>query len=389
MINNENGDAALKKEKKKRVKIHEITAENDMKYRGPLNLTHFKIFGWICVVIGQAGFLMSAFKAFLKIGDEAYENTANVFSFIGSFALLFLLIANFALILNSREKYFQVIFKYAGLTLGVAALFYYVYDHILIGVFAKYAPEIPLAEFIITASPKYEESGFFVFNLFIDLFLCTLFMFFLDYRPKKIFTGKALIIFRLFAILPVSYEAASIVIKLLASNKTIVLDPHLFPFLPAKPPVAFFVFLALVLFEKLREKKFIKQGKTHEEYREFLKTNTNSFHFGVQAAIVFVIAGLLDVVLQFAVGVAFAKNNFTAETLMSAYLLAGRMGFGETMPLIFIAPLMLLFSYNRVYKSQLILNIAIPAVGAGATVFTYIEMIYQTFIEQFDTLPRL
>ncbi len=379
----------MKKEKKKRVKIHEITAKNDMKYRGPLNLTHFKIFGWICVVIGQAGFLMSAFKAFLKIGDEAYENTANVFSFIGSFALLFLLIANFALILNSREKYFQIIFKYAGLTLGVAALFYYVYDHILIGAFAKYAPEIPLAEFIIKASPKYEESGFFVFNLFIDLFLCTLFMFFLDYRPKKIFTGKALIVFRLFAILPVSYEVASIVIKLLASNKTIVLDPHLFPFLPAKPPVAFFVFLALVLFEKLREKKFIKQGKTHEEYREFLKTNTNSFHFGVQAAIVFVIAGLLDVVLQFAVGVAFAKNNFTAETLMSAYLLAGRMGFGETMPLIFIAPLMLLFSYNRVYKSQLILNIAIPAVGAVATVFTYIEMIYQTFIEQFDMLPRL
>ena len=281
------------------------------------------------------------------------------------FALLFLLIANFALILNSKEKYFQVIFKYAGLTLGVAALFYYVYDHILIGVFTKYVPDIPLAEFIIKASPKYEESGFIVFNLFIDLFLCTLFMFFLDYRPKKVFTGKALIIFRLFAIL------------------------HLFPFLPAKPPVAFFVFLALVLFEKRRERKFIKQGKTHGEYKEFLKTNTNSFHFGVQAAIVFFIAGLLDVLLQFAVSLAFAWNDITTETLTSAYLLAGRMGFGETMPLMFIAPLMLLFSYNRVSKNQLILNIAIPAVGAGATVFTYIEMIYQTFIEQLDTLPRL
>lgn len=141
----------MKKEKKKRVKIHEITAENDMKYRGPLNLSHFKISGWICVVIGQAGFLMSFFSTVFKITDKAYTNTAAVFTFIGSFALLFLLIANFALILNSKEKYLQVILKYAALTLSVAVLFYYLYDHIIDGVFKTVIPEYSLAEFIVMA----------------------------------------------------------------------------------------------------------------------------------------------------------------------------------------------------------------------------------------------
>ena len=37
-----------------------------------------------------------------------------------------------------------------------------------------------------SASP----GGFIAFNLFIDLFMCTLFMFFLNARPKSVLTGK-------------------------------------------------------------------------------------------------------------------------------------------------------------------------------------------------------
>ena len=58
-------------------------------------------------------------------------------------------------------------------------------------------------------SPK----GFFAFNIFVDLFLCTLVMFFMNARPTKIFTGKKILIFRAFTLLPIAYEVTSIILK--------------------------------------------------------------------------------------------------------------------------------------------------------------------------------
>lgn len=53
---------------------------------------------------------------------------------------------------------------------------------------------------------QYENNFYdydFNINLFIDLFMCTLFMFFLDYVPEKHFQGKKLRIFRAMALIPV------------------------------------------------------------------------------------------------------------------------------------------------------------------------------------------
>ena len=52
--------------------------------------------------------------------------------------------------------------------------------------------------------------GYYAFNIFLDMFLCTLLLFFADYRPKRFFKGKLLYLFRSFAILPVLYDAASV-----------------------------------------------------------------------------------------------------------------------------------------------------------------------------------
>ena len=38
---------------KRRVRIHEVTHENDIRYRGPLNFQHFQILGWLCIAISQ------------------------------------------------------------------------------------------------------------------------------------------------------------------------------------------------------------------------------------------------------------------------------------------------------------------------------------------------
>ena len=44
--------------KKRRVRIHETTLENDIRYRGPLTSQHFKMLGWLCIAIVQAAALI-------------------------------------------------------------------------------------------------------------------------------------------------------------------------------------------------------------------------------------------------------------------------------------------------------------------------------------------
>ena len=61
--------AKEKAAKKKRVRLHEASAENDIKYRGPLSYQHFQIFGWLCIVL-------SVVMILLKLGSKADEGLA-------------------------------------------------------------------------------------------------------------------------------------------------------------------------------------------------------------------------------------------------------------------------------------------------------------------------
>ena len=79
-------------------------------------------------------------------------------------------------------------------------------------------------------------------------------------------TGSRIKVFRLFAILPLTYEIVCIVLKTLAANRTVELSPYLYPFLTTKPPVAFLLFIVLALFLKIRERRYLRSGKTREEY---------------------------------------------------------------------------------------------------------------------------
>lgn len=45
--------------KRRRRKLHEITAENDIKFRGPLSYRHLRIVAWICFAMAQAGVVLS------------------------------------------------------------------------------------------------------------------------------------------------------------------------------------------------------------------------------------------------------------------------------------------------------------------------------------------
>ena len=438
--------------KKGRLKIHEVTSENDIRYLGPLTYQHFKLLGWLCIVISQV-------MVVVRIGgrlDPGYAaDSASLLKALGyivDLALPFLLIANFAQILDADNGYGKQLLINGAAAVGLFALTSLVFYRYIVGDLASLLENPSDALPVVTAAlGLVTPYGFLSFNLFVDLFLCTLTMVFLNYTPRRVFTGRARICFRLLALLPIGYEVGCMVLKARAARGLVQIPPWGFPLLTAKPPMTFVLFVALALFVKTRELRFRRHGKTHEEFRAFLKTRRNSLNFSVFLAIMLVVVSLLDiaVVIGFSMNevvhnarpgveasASAAPDGFTtpdaaqpttkaalptpkaaqlkpkaalpvsavegdaapataepaatstaatteapnAETaedpfmssIYSGMRLAEAVGFGGSVSLFLLAPLVLLFSYTRKPKYPR-LDLLIPVAGMVAIVFVYLE----------------
>ena len=394
--------------KKRRVKIHETTHENDIRYMGPLTYQHFKLFGWLCIVVSQiavivrmggridAGFAGSS-ALWLKVLDSAAD-----------LALPFLLIANFAQILRAEDGYKRPLIVNGAATLGICGLYYLLFYRYMVGNVARLLEDpseaLPLVQSAISVASPY---GFIAFNLFLDLFLCTLTMIFLNYRPRRVFTGKWCILFRLLALLPIAYEVGCMLLKVRAVRGQAAIPAWAYPLLTMKPPMTFVLFVALALFVKTREMRFRRHGKTHEEYRAFLKTRRNSWNFSVFSTVNSINAVLEQSAQEQAsanaqavpegvdamppvdgqalsegdAAKAEAPKAALREEQISAFLDSGMrqamaVGFGGSINLILLAPLVLLFSYTRKPKYGT-LDIAIPVAGMALIVLVYLEGSHQ------------
>ena len=376
--------------KKRRRRIHEISAENDIKYRGPLSYRHFKILGWVCIIAGQMAVILRLGIRLDPGMADVYNQLSRVFQPVGSLALPLLLFANFAIILNSRDEYGKLLFRYAATVLTIMAIFLLFYERYAKGLLRVLGGENMTPEVFMSAFHDQTWSGYMAFNLFVDLFLCTLFMFFLNYVPKRLFKGKSLIFFRLMALLPIFYEAACIILKLQAGRGIIRMPVWLYPLLTTKPPLAFLMFTVLGLILKKRERRFIRRGnKTREEYGEFWNTNANSLHFSLLASLVIFITVLLDILLLLGTTVLLTADTTDILTMtepqilekfMRAAMVITDLGVGGCVGMILIIPLLLLFSFTRKHKSKLI-DALIPAGGIILIIILYIESGYQVLMD--------
>ena len=414
-----------KSERKKRLKIHEATAENDIRYLGPMNYQHFQMLGWLCIVFSQASVLIAlGSKIDASIGEQ-FASVKDVLGWFSGLSLPFLLIANFSRILNNVEGYKKQLIKNGAAMAGIALatlLFMYRYmmgTAVAVGAAGEQAELLIRDMLTVSSTTKY---GFFCFNIFVDLFLCTLVMYFMNYHPKRVFRSKGgLIVFRSFVIFPLAYEAASIVLKIGSASKAITLPLWTFPLLTVKPPMTFALFIILAIYMKTRERRFRRHGKTHKEYQEFLKTKRNSLHFSVFLAIMLVVVSIFDILIlvgMTAVRTAASYSKISEgtigervsaalelETVMSdeealqylaeqgiteedfdktelimyaadSTMVMDAVGFGRSRSLIFLAPLMLLFSYTRVPRNKQ-LSMFIPMAAMGLIVLLYLEAMYQ------------
>lgn len=367
---------------RRRIKrLHEVTAADDIRYCGPLSYQGFQALGWACIVA-------SVLRLILAIGGSKdprlYADTEalmDMLAYLVPLPLPFLLIANFSRILNNSEGYKKQLLRnslVAAAVFGVSWLFFSRYVVGLAMQVVKQPEQVqPLMNDFFA---KHNRHGFVAFNLFIDLFLCTLTMYFLNAHPKRVFTGRKVIILRLFVLLPIACEAASIWLKIQSALGNIVLPFWSFPLLTVKPPMTFLLFLFLSVHMSGREMRFRKHGRTHEDYLEYLKTNRNAFHFSICLVIAMVIATFLDFILAGWVSRIIAGISGipveNSEQYGSCLLAAKAAGFGQSWPLLLAAPVVLLYSYNKVPKRPLI-SILIPLAAIVVIILLVFEAVYQ------------
>ncbi len=263
-----------------------------------------------------------------------------------------MLIANFARIMNNDGEYKTLLLSNglaAAAVFGVSWLLFSRYTVDILSM-AVTEPEqvMPRLEAFFRT---HNQAGFISFNVFVDLFLCTMTMFCLNARPKRFFTGKKIILLRLIALLPIAYELASLWLKILAVTERITLPFWTFPLLTVKPPITYALFVFMAIHFRGREFRFCRHGRIHREYLDYLQSNRNSLHFSIYLAVGLLIAAVADVLLSDAIywGAVRWVQADRGETAVISWQAFESTGLGkEDDYLILIAPFMLLFSYNRV-----------------------------------------
>ncbi|MBR4800316.1 MAG: hypothetical protein IK048_01370 [Clostridia bacterium] len=369
-----------KRKRRKRRKIDEYTLENDIRYRGPLSYRWLRIFAWLFLILSQVGMLL-ALGGQLDAGlAERTGLLATILKMLSEVMMPLFLIATFATILNGSKKFASMLVLYGGAALIFYLLFVLFHERyvasILMFVFEiDHASAVEMIDMVLS---NVLSSGYLSFNIFVDLFLCTLLGFFLVYCPKKVFVGKKLGWFRAFAILPIAWEVASFILKMFSAFGKITLSPYFYPLLTTKPPMTFIVFIAIVLFIKTREHIYRKRGKTHEQYQEFLQTKANSWQFSRYLALIMFVAGILDLIVYLVLTFAFSgvDPSMADETAIESITFVSyamlKSGIGGSSALFLAAPIMLLFSYTRQHKNTRI-EIFIPILAIIVLVFVFLE----------------
>ncbi|MBR5110216.1 MAG: hypothetical protein IK099_08470 [Clostridia bacterium] len=350
-------------EKKKRTKMYEHTAENDLRYRGPLGPLSFQILGWICIILSLVVTLIKLGSQFDPSVETMFGGLAEVLGIVSECSLPFLLMSSFAKILNGKNGYKGLLLSNGGAALGIIAATFLFGGRYFIGTMEQLVVQkeevVPMVNTFVR---MFVPSGYIAFNIFIDLFMCTLTMSFLNVRPKRVFTGKKVLILRFCVIIPIAYEAVSLWLKFQSVQGNIMLPLWSYALLTVKPPMMVLLFFVMAFVVKIREYRFCSHGRTYEEYQEFMQSNRNSFSLSVRLCVMMfifavldlIMAGLLSYMQADMMGAVTATGEIAEEAMMTVISRAMAVGFGQAWPMILVSPFMLLFSYNREPKNKMI-----------------------------------
>ena len=359
-----------RKEKRRQRVLEYISNPQDIKYQGPLSYRYLRIIAWIAFAVAQILALATISKTMFG-WNTIGEGGEIVTGLIGDLSAPLFVIASFGLILSGKKthKEFLILYGSAFVAFGLAiSMLYLRYVNTFL---TKFGADVALDHATSVLSSKVGV------NVFADLFMLSLFCYFVDYNPKKHFQGKKIYIFRLLSLIPVLYIVISYALKTTAHFGGIDLSFYFYPFLATKSPLVFLVFIVLALWIKNRERLFLSVGATKAQYKAYLKTNKNSLAFSIHLSVTITVFVVSEVVLFILLGIILISCNVVPLELAATYL--SELGIGQTFPLSAAIPFILLYSYTRGHKNTVI-DIFIPVIGIGLTAIVYIEWIFQFLI---------
>lgn len=345
----------LKGKIKKRYKlVNKLMVAKDIKYRGILSYRHLRIIAWVALAISQyclvLGMGLSLFHRSLAYPTWIYRSL----TIVGNLSIPFFLLATFSIILARNRTYKSLVMFYGLAYLGLALVIIFVYDRYIGRLIYEISGETEMAKNVVLSLFKLKTD----FNVFGDLFVLTLFNFFLNYELNSKYSKKTVLAFRSLCVLPLLFALVAYILTVLAKFEFITMPFEVYPFLPTKSPLVYLVFISMSLWIKNRERLYIKLGATKKEYNMFLRTNKNSLAFSVHVCSLFLLVSILD--LLFALTIPNATNY----------------NLGQTAGLFLAIPFILLFSYSKTHTEREY-DILVPFIGILILLFAYIEAVYE------------
>jgi hypothetical protein len=331
----------------------------DVKYKAPFSSKILQVVAYLLLIFSHLH-LMSIF-----VQSVHYEDTPSWFSSMIEFSdimksasLPLLLLAVFNRIMNKSRDIRLFVIQYVACSLIFFVIYLLVFYRYLVGSFSflfdlsREETAAAIFDFLIMSVPKFMN-----YNIFVDLANCSLFFFFIYYTPK-IKSKKFLIFFRSLCVIPVLIVVGCCIFNYTIEFHEVVYPPAIMFILPCRSPSMHLIFFILALFIKYRY--VIVTKLRGEEYCSLYKnSNKDNLMFSLFCAVIIILVSILDFLCSF-----------------SPIMLA--MGFGDSYTVAIVAPITLLFGYNKPIKSSS-LDILIPLISFGVIAFIYVEGVYLLF----------
>jgi len=335
---------------------------------------HLRIFGWVFQVLTHIGYVMCLFGLidFLKQAFSMDEDTSSeiqdpplyiaglIFSYFQYCFMPLMLIANFSQLFRDRSTLVSSLLKSGGCALGMFLAVLFVYFRYIVAI-VKRITGATTSE--ATAMVDRSLSGIFSsvrqLSYFVDYFMCNLIAFFILYKPKKFFQGDKIRIFRSLVLIPIVWSIVGYVLLGVNVNGAVI-PGYIFPLIPLKPPVFLFAYLLLVLYLKDKEQRFLKSGKTEEEFDKDFFSPESVRSFSIFASATLGLCSVVDLII----GILFIDN----DTML-------RIGFGEGSLMFLVIPIILFYDYGKKMKEGMS-GMMITLIGFAAIAIVWIEAIY-------------
>lgn len=337
-----------------RGKIDRLIAKQNIKYRGPFSYRTVRIFGFLAMLFAQL-YIAYSFASNIAETPEWTTTLVEVLEILSIFALPLFLMANFCVIMSSKNNVKNFLIFYTSIALLIYFAIVFVYYRYVGGFSSAITGGDPAATAEMSELITKNVFGKIInYNVFVDLALFALFFFFFFYTPKNIKSKKGMLIFRLCSLIPVLITIASTILYGFYYMGTINLPALVLAIMPCRSLTIYAIFFILSALLKLRKQKFIKMGGTEEEYENYSQSNRSSLEVSTLAAIVIFGVCLIDFVLPF----------------ISIYSIF--FGVGLNFYFVLIIPFIFLLSYTRKPKLKII-DTLLPLIFILLTIILYLE----------------